>query len=124
MQQEEFFPDLWFGKTSQAHSTATKDETSMLSSQRWMTSGLWRNGGICWMHSSSESPSGVDECSSSLSLILQSPDESNLEKYLLSKKAAAGILRRSSNRGKTLPPLLEQALNDVVREKQTGAEHG
>ena len=122
MQPEEFIQESLFGKTYPELSIPIVVKTSEPSSQRWMTSGHWRNGGACWMHSSSESPNGVDECSSSLSLILQSSDEQAMDKYLLSAKAAAGILRRSSNRGKTLPPLLERALNDVVRETSTSAK--
>ena len=116
MQQEEFFPELSSGKTCQAHSTATRDETSMLSSQRWVTSGLWRNGGMCWMHSSSESPNGVEECSSSLSLILQSPDEPGLSQFSLSAKAAEGILRRADRRGKDLPTMLREALTLLAQQ--------
>ena len=115
MQQEEFFPELWSGKTSPARSTATEDTTSEQSSQRWMTSGLWRNGGTCWMHNISESPSGVEECSSSLSLILLSPDEPGLDKYCLSPKAAEGIMRRADRRGRSLPPLLRTALERVAQ---------
>ena len=115
MQHEEFIQESLFGKTSPEPSTATKAKTSGPSSQRWMTSGLWRNGGTCWMHSSSESPNGVDECSLSLSSILQSSDEQAMDKYFLSAKAAAGILRRSTNRGRLLPPLLQQALERVAQ---------
>jgi len=116
MQPEEFIQESLFGKTYPELSIPIVVKTSEPSSQRWMTSGHWRNGGACWTHSSSESPNGADECSSSLSSILQSPNEQDMGKYSLSAKAAAGILRRSTNHGKTLPPLLEQALHDVVCE--------
>ena len=115
MQQMEFFRESSSGRTSPAHSAPTEGKTSKQSSERWMTSGLWRSGGTCWMRSSSESPNGVDECSSSLSSILQSPNEQVMDKYLLSAKAAAGILRRSTNRGRSLPPLLQQALERVAQ---------
>lgn len=115
MQQMEFFPESPSGKMSQAHSAATEEQTSGLSSQRWMTSGHWANGGMCWTRSISESPKGVDECSSSLSLILQSSHKSGMEKYFLSAKAAEGILRRAGRRGRSLPPLLEQALERVAQ---------
>ncbi len=65
------------------------------------------------MRSSSESPNGVDECSSSLVSMLQSSNEV-ADRYLLSGKAAEGILRRANKRGKTLPPQLQQALEIVV----------
>jgi hypothetical protein len=65
------------------------------------------------MHNTSESPKGVDECSSSLALILQQPQDVPT-KYLLSAKAAQGILRRANRRGKTLPERLQQALEIVA----------
>jgi hypothetical protein len=36
------------------------------------------------------------------------------EKYYLSPKACAGILRRAEKRGKELPPMLKEALEEVV----------
>src|SRR5690625_2745370 len=36
------------------------------------------------------------------------------QKYFLSSKACAGILRRAGKRGKALPPMLHQALQRVV----------
>ena len=110
MQQMEFFPESPSGKMSQAHSAATEEQTSTLFSQRWMTSGHWANGGMCWTRSISESPKDVAECSSSLSLILQSSHGSGMEKYFLSAKAAEGILRRATKRGKNLPVMLREAL--------------
>ena len=52
-----------------------------------------------------ECPNAVKE--SFLSQILQ---DSPPEKYYLSSRACMGILRRAKERGKTLPPMLEQAL--------------
>lgn len=121
MQQMELFPESPYGRTSQEPLVPTRDSTSKRCSKPWMTSGLWRNGGTCWMHSSSESPNGVAECSSSLSLILQSPNEPGIGKYSLSAKAAEGILRRSSRRGKKLPELLAEAL-ETVAGRQTPTE--
>ena len=36
------------------------------------------------------------------------------EKYYLSAKACAGILRRAERRGKTLPKMLREALEETV----------
>jgi hypothetical protein len=36
------------------------------------------------------------------------------EKYFLSAKACAGILRRAEKRGKELPTMLREALEEVV----------
>ncbi len=61
--------------------------------------------GACTTPNISEQHSGAGACF--LSLILQddAPD-----KYCLSPKACAGILRRAERRGKDLPPLLKAAL--------------
>ena len=57
----------------------------------------------------SEYPSVEKECTLSEILDLNVP-----EKYSLSKKACAGILRRAEKRGKTLPDMLRDALMEVV----------
>jgi hypothetical protein len=36
------------------------------------------------------------------------------QRYSLSPKACAGILRRAKKRGKSLPPMLEQALRSIA----------
>ena len=62
-------------------------------------------------HSISESPK--DAVASSLSDILE---RGNLpQRYFLSPKACAGILRRAERRGKTLPEHLRAALAAVVQ---------
>jgi hypothetical protein len=72
------------------------------------------------MHSSSESPNDDGEYSCSLASILESPSEVD-SRYYLSPKAAAGILRRASARGKTLPEPLRRALEELA-SKETGLE--
>ena len=52
-----------------------------------------------------------EERGSTLSQIL---DLNAPEKYSLSQKACAGILRRAEKRGKTLPSMLQDALMEVV----------
>ena len=61
------------------------------------------------MLNTGESPSGARE--STLSQILQANVP---EKYFLSAKACAGILRRAEKRGKELPTMLKEALEEVV----------
>jgi len=51
---------------------------------------------------------------SSLSDILETGDLP--QRYYLSPKACAGILRRAANRGKDLPTMLLRALSAVVAE--------
>ena len=88
---------------------ATADAISESSSLRWPTQGIATSSGGFWIRSSSESPSVAVECSLSDILEPHVP-----ERYLLSAKACAGILRRAQRRGKTLPEPLAVALEAVV----------
>ena len=56
-----------------------------------------------------ESPSEERESTLSAILDLNAPD-----KYCLSQKACAGILRRAEKRGKILPDMLKEALMELV----------
>jgi len=114
MQLEMFSQNGLSGKMSQEPSAVTTVTTLRQSSKKWLTSGVITSNGTAWMRSSSESPNGVDECSSSLASILQSSTEVG-KKFYLSAKAAEGILRRASRRGKTLPLRLETALKQVAQ---------
>ena len=86
-----------------------RDAISEQSSLHWPTQGfvIW-NGG-CLIRSSSECPNVAVESSLSQVLLSQTDD-----RYLLSAKAAAGILRRTEERGKPLPDRLRLALEQVV----------
>ena len=120
------------GKTYQEPSAATKAKTSERFSKRSATSNMMTllfldlkaaSGSILgpsWMSISAlpgasmtlnfgESPS--EERGSTLSQIL---DLNVPEKYSLSQKACAGILRRAEKRGKELPSMLLDALMEVV----------
>ena len=124
------------GKTSPAHSQATKGETSKPSSKRsvkcqtptlqylnlrresgakpvtsWETVTAWL--GAPTMLNIGEFPSVARE--STLSQILQANVP---EKYYLSAKACAGILHRAEKRGKELPVMLKEALEEVVALKE------
>ena len=68
--------------------------------------GLKSHGGY-WTHNIGECPNAAAE--SSLSQILQ-PMADVPEKYYLSPRACAGILRRAKERGKKLPEELRMAL--------------
>ena len=52
------------------------------------------------------------------------PDESIPSRFYLSSQACAGILRRSENRGKELPPLLAEALRQVAGDAEPTDETG
>ena len=104
-------PTGWYGKTSPVSCQKTKDGTLV------PLSGVWSNSGMaspteCLTLSTSEYPSDAVVCS--LSDILETGDVP--QKYYLSPKACAGILRRAEKRGKSLPPYLAEALQAVASE--------
>ncbi len=86
-----------------------RDAISGQSSLHWTTQGFLTSNGKCWIRSSSECPNVAVESSLSQVLLTQVDD-----RYLLSGKAAAGILRRTEKRGKPLPERLRLALEQVV----------
>jgi len=97
------------GKMSPASFQATEDGTLAPSSGRWLKSGI-HSRGESWMRNFLECPNAAVE--SSLSDILETGDVP--QRYFLSPKACAGILRRARARKKSLPLLLEEALQNVV----------
>ena len=138
MQQQISFLDTLCGKTSPEPSVQTTEKTSVQSSRRsvpsvkkeyqfldlrtgygnllgayWETATVLHGG--CSTHNTSESLKDAVESSLSEVLQMNAP-----EKYSLSAKACRGILRRAEKRGKVLPPMLQEALTEVVRS--AGAE--
>jgi hypothetical protein len=104
------------GKTSPASCHQDRDGTLVPSSGRWSKAGMASLGG-CWTLNMCEwtdtlTPSHSDGSVCSLSDVLE---ETHLvqPQYFLSQRACEGILRRAEARGKTLPPMLEQALKSV-----------
>jgi hypothetical protein len=100
-----FAPAGSSGRMSQEFCRATEDGILVPSS------GAWSNAGMgspteCWTLSISECPSVV--VVSSLSDILETGDLP--QRFFLSARACAGILRRAEKRGKSLPPSLAEAL--------------
>ena len=78
-------------------------------SQSFATSVMaWQ--GEFWTRNSSEWPSDADVCFLSDVLEIHGVPQ----KYFLSPKACAGILRRAQNRGKPLPLVIECALWEVI----------
>ena len=128
-----FDQDLQYGKTCQEHSAATKEKTSRRCCKRSAISEegaamlylcLQRESGnllgaswemvgalpgVSMTLNTGECPSDARE--STLSQILEANAP---EKYSLSPKACAGILRRAEKRGKTLPDMLKDALMEAV----------
>ena len=132
MLQQTNFLDSLYGKTSQEHSVPTKERTSEPSSMRSAPSATiplmcldLRTGhgnllGAYWetdiaslgkytMLNTGECPSVVRE-----STLLQILQANVPEKYSLSLRACAGIIRRAKERRKELPPMLMEALMEVV----------
>ena len=102
-------PPGWSGRTSPASCRQMEDGTLVPSAGAW---GHSRMGSPteCLTLSSSDWPSAAAVCS--LSAILETGDVP--QRYFLSPKACAGILRRAEKRGKDLPPALLQALRQVA----------
>jgi hypothetical protein len=96
----------------------TVDEISPSFSRRWPSSGM-AFAGECWTLDTSESPRDAVACS--LSDILEPEVPS---RFYLSSRAARGILRRATARGRTLPSHLSAALEAVARTTTTGREDG
>ena len=130
--------DGWCGKTCQEHFQQIPAETSKKSSRKsskslsrtlpmflyltresgasrdasWVTEktdALFPSVGDYMMHSFGESPNEGNE--SHLSQILE---DSALPKYYLSVKACRGILNRAEKRGKELPKILKEALENQI----------
>ena len=125
-----FDQDIWCGKMSQEHSVPTKEKTSASCLKKpqkshkkmplflCLTNGAqadasWEMGGALLgefsMHSFTESPKDGEE--SHLSQILEDTPH---PKYCLSAKACQGILTRANRRGKQLPKLLQNALEQMI----------
>jgi hypothetical protein len=78
----------------------------------WQMDPREQRHGVSWMPNISEWPNGASVCS--LSQVLET--DRIPQKYFLSSRACAGIIRRAAKRGKQLPASLEAALESAVRE--------
>lgn len=84
-----------------------KMASGFLPEKSWETVSL--SHGECWMRNIGASPSVARE--STLSQILQANAP---ERYYLSATACQGILNRAKRRGKELPTMLREALEEVI----------
>jgi hypothetical protein len=109
-------PSGSFGKTFPASCHWTGEMPSPPSSEGWQNAGMV-SPTECWTLSLSEW-TGLDGLSlsddgvCSLSDILETGDVP--QRYYLSARACAGILRRADKRGNVLPPQLARALQAVA----------
>ena len=111
-------PAGWFGRTSPVSCHQTADGTLAPSSGSWQNSGMGSPTAFLtlstseWNHTLAPSLSDDGVCS--LSDILE--DSGSVpQRYFLSARACAGILRRAEKRGKQLPPALWMALKAVAK---------
>jgi hypothetical protein len=99
---------------------ATEALTSGSFSRRWPSSGFTTLPGELWTADTSECHSGGGEYS-----FLPGVLEATVpERFYLSPKAAAGILRRAERRGKRLPLALDKALRVLSERAATKDEAG
>ena len=110
-------PDGWFGRTCPASCHQTEDGTLVPSSGSWASSGMgsptafWTLSTSAWTGTLAPSPNDGSVCS--LSDVLETGEVP--QRYFLSAKACAGILRRADKRGRALPPPLHAALKAAAR---------
>ena len=102
-------PSGWFGRTSPASCHLTEGGILEPCSEGWQNSGMGSPTEFLTL-STSEWPSDAAVCS--LSQILETGDVP--QRFYLSPRACAGILRRAAKRGKELPPALRAALTQVA----------
>jgi len=100
------------GKTSLESCPQIGGMISPPSSGRWQNSGTV-HAGECLTHATSESRNVAVE--SSLSRTLETGVLP--QRFYLSPKACAGILRRAARRGKDLPPMLKKALEETAMKE-------
>lgn len=91
----------------------TVDEISPSYSRRWPSSGFTTSPGECWIADTSECPN-EGAVSSSLPDVLE---DDVPQRFYLSPRAAAGILRRAEKRGRELPSALAKALSALSTGK-------
>ena len=103
-----------FGKTSPASCHRTEDGTLVPSSGAWSNSGM-ASPIECLTLSTLEFHSAAVACS--LSDILETGDVP--QRFYLSAKACAGILRRAEKRGKELPSALKMGLEMVAGRRSS-----
>src|SRR5438093_5151921 len=90
----------------QASCLPIEDWISLLQSVSWTPAGMW-GAGACWTANISASPNDASGCS--LLQVLKNATTVP-RRFSLSPRAARGILRRATKRGRTLPIALQQAL--------------
>jgi hypothetical protein len=114
-------PALSSSRTYQASSRRLMAWTGTPSYAHWESSGTGGPTGFSTL-SGSECPSDDDGCSSSPSTLADILTPTAPDRFSLSARAAAGIMRRSAKRGRRLPAELEVALNQLGPSPSEGTE--
>ncbi len=104
-------PVGWFGRTSPVSCHRAEDGTLAPLLEGWQNSGM---GGPTESLTLSTSDWPSDGSACSLSDVLETGDLP--QRYYLSRRACAGILRRAEKRGKELPLHLHAALTAAAEE--------
>ena len=103
------------GKTYPEYSTR-RMMPSDASSTKWTKAGI-RQHGECLMLNSSEWPNDAGEfgLSARVAMLSEILQRDAPQRFYLSARACEGILARARRRGRDLPPILEEALEAVIR---------
>jgi hypothetical protein len=91
------------------------------SSVAWANSGMGGPTGFSTL-SSSECPSADDGCSFVPSTLAQVLEPTAPQRFYLSARAATGILRRATRRGRELPAALAEALRHLSEQGDTATQ--
>ena len=117
-------PPGWYGRTSPVCCQQTEEGHLEPFSGAWASSGMGSPTGFWTLNTSEHAdtlePSRKGGAVCSLSHILETGDVP--QRYYLTPKACAGILRRAEKRGKKLPPPLFQALQTVAQRTEPEVE--
>ncbi len=107
-----------FGKMSPVSCHRTEDGTLEPSLGRWQSCGM--GGHTEFLTLSTTEYHSVVVGSTLSDILLEIGDVE--PKYYLSQRACKGILRRAEQRGRTLPPLLKEALLAVIDNEEPETE--
>ena len=131
-----YIQDSLYGKTFPEHSAATKEKISELSSKSLSRSSSRQPLCLKFRREDGLTPTVTSETDGALltefsmlntgefpsvdveSTLSQILEANAPEKYSLSAKACEGILRRAERRGKDLPPMLKEALEQQIEREQ------
>src|SRR6185369_8651572 len=116
---------LWGDTNPGSSSSRTyRDFSPVMAGATWRDSSVrWSNSGMAWdtglsTLATSECRSADGECSSSETRLADVLEPSAPQRFYLSARAAAGILRRASKRGRELPTELAQALTSLAQSSE------